>query len=219
MGPAAIVLLVVVAWLVVAGMPFGRDEDRIEVTATGTATDTIAEAEPPASMPEQVPLSTSPDIAYGTTASQPGGVIVLPDTSVQSPAPQIPPPMTSAQPVPVPAPSRPPEPVPSTTPANPAPSPLPPRTEPVPPAPAGEITEAEAAELLRRFLISTGYYEGVSSACVKVRSSGYSNEGFGFSVWDGCAGGGGSRRLGVWRVDSRTGEVFVQKGSGRFGRP
>lgn len=203
--PAAIVLLVVVAWLVVAGLPFRRDEDRVEVTATGAVTETIAEAEPPP-VTQQIPLSTASDIGYGTTTTQaPGGTIVLPETTAPPPAPQIPPPMISAQPAPS-AGALPP-------PATQAPA------APEKPSASPEITEAEAAETLRRFLSATDYYRDVTPSCLTLRASGYHNEGFGFSVWDACAGGGGSRRLGLWRVDSHTGEVYVAKNGGRFKRP
>ncbi|HYO77482.1 MAG TPA: hypothetical protein VE010_13555, partial [Thermoanaerobaculia bacterium] len=107
------------------------------------------------------------------------------------------------------------------------PTPAPRRVTPPPAAPpqqasqtpSGEISDAQAAATLRGFIASSNYYDGVSGDCVQVRSHGYRNVGYTFSVWDGCMAGGGSRMLGRWRVDSKTREVFRQREDGRFLRP
>jgi hypothetical protein len=227
--PAVIVGLVLLAWLLLAGLPFGRDEQRTSGNNTA-ATETIAEG-----------TSTAPnEPVTGTVIEVPG--VDEPATTETTPPPMATAPSgTTAATVPTPGPTPAPtatappprvveEPVRTTTP------PPPPRTTPVPvrtppaapppaprPAPApvrtGEITDAEAAATLRSYIASNSYYEGVSGDCVQVRSQGYKNVGYTYSVWDGCMSGGGSRLLGRWRVDSKTREVFRQQSDGRFLRP
>jgi hypothetical protein len=226
--PAVIVGLVLIAWLLLAGLPFGRDEaarggeNRVatETIAEGTSTatnepitGTIIEVpgvdqEPATTETTLPPLDTG--AAPTTTVAPPvrteePRVIEEPVRTATQPPPQrmIPPPVRTT-----PAPVR-------TPPAAPPPAPRP------APAPArtGEISDAEAAATLRSYIASNSYYEGVTGDCVQVRSQGYSNVGYSYSVWDGCVSGGGSRMLGRWRVDSKTREVFRQQGDGRFLRP
>jgi hypothetical protein len=98
------------------------------------------------------------------------------------------------------------------------PQPRPPaETTPPPAQPAKEISDAEAAATLRP--VAAGFYDDVSSSCLEIRSHGYRNVGYTFSVWDACVQGGGSRMLGRWRVDSKTREVFRQREDGRYLRP
>ena len=211
-GPAAIVALVVIAWLVIAGLPFGRREG-IEVTSTeDAATETVAEGAPPPGSPNlaPIPLSNATDLGYETTQAAPP--IILPETSALPPDVVVPPPMVSAQPPPdVTRPPVIPPPV-----AEPAPQAEPPDGESPAQEPMG-ISEAEAGAILRRFVTETDYYR-VADPCVQVRATGARNDGYGFGVWDACAGAGASRRLGVWRVDARTGEVFVRN-DGKYRRP
>jgi hypothetical protein len=96
---------------------------------------------------------------------------------------------------------------------------VPPPDPPPPTIPPREITETQAENVLRGYVTSRRYYENVRPECVQIRGSGYRNAGHGFSVWDGCAPGGGSRMLGRWRVDAKTQEVFVQGDDGRYLRP
>ena len=105
---------------------------------------------------------------------------------------------------PAPAPTSTPAPAPTSTPT---------------PTPTREITEDEASHVLRGFVTSRTYYEGVSTQCVQLRGTGYRNVGYGFTVWDSCVEGGGSRMLGRWRVDAKTREVFRQQEDGRYLRP
>ena len=233
--PAVIVGLVLIAWLLLAGLPFGRDEET-RVSQNTATTDTIAEGtttapnepitgtvievpgvdQPPATT-ETTPPPLDTGAAPTTTVMPPvqtnePRVIEEPvRTATQAPPPQRTPPPVRTTPPPVrtvPAPVR-------TPPAAP-----PPATRPAPaPARTGEISDAEGAATLRSYINSNSYYEGVSGDCVQVRSQGYSNVGYTYSVWDGCVSGGGSRMLGRWRVDSKTREVFRQQGDGRFLRP
>jgi hypothetical protein len=231
--PAVIVGLVLIAWLLLAGLPFGRDEKR--TTGTTVATETVAEGtstasnepitgtvievpgvdEPATTETTQPPLDTAPAQTTGVapppqSPQPPPRVIEEPPVRTTTPPPPqrtIPPPARTT-----PAPVRTP---PAAPPAAPSPVPTP------APAPArtGEISDAEAAATLRSYIASNSYYEGVSGDCVQVRSQGYSNVGYTYSVWDGCVSGGGSRMLGRWRVDSKTREVFRQQSDGRFLRP
>jgi hypothetical protein len=218
--PAVIVGLILVAWLVLAGLPFGGDRDR--KVAAAPKTETIAE---------------------GTTTREPGTVIDVPDeqtttadeapntiTEVAPPvttnttpatttiAPMTPPVTATARPQPVPA-----QPVPVHRPPvvpvqRPPVTTPPPATTPATTTPRRDITEAEAAAQLRGYVTSRNYY-GVATECVKLNPRGYRNEGYAFEVWHACAGGGSSRLLGRWRVDEHTREVFVQRDDGRYLRP
>lgn len=225
--PAVIVGLVLIAWLLLARLPFGRDE-RTRVAENPATTDTIAEGtstarnEPITGTVIEVPGIDQPPATTETTPP-PLDTGAAPTTTVAPPVqreePRVieepvrtatqPPPPVRTTPPPVRTP--PPAPPPATRPAPaPAPPPVPART--------GEISDAEGAATLRSYINSNSYYEGVSGDCVQVRSQGYSNVGYTYSVWDGCVSGGGTRMLGRWRVDSKTREVFRQQG-GRFLRP
>lgn len=221
--PLVIVGLVLVAWLLLAGLPFGG-EKRVVATATtatiaeGTttvqpgATGTIVEvgddeefatetAPPP-------PLATATQTVPPATQTQAPPVIVEEPAVPQRVPPQqvppqrVPPRQVPAQPIPV----------------TPRPIPPPaPREEPN--EPPAEITESQASSTLRGHLAAANPYEGVSGSCLQIRGLGYRNVGYTFSVWDACVEGGGSRMLGRWRVDSKTREVFRQRDDGRYLRP
>lgn len=207
--PLVIVAIVIIAWLVMAGLPFGGDDDR--PIAERPATETIAEGPPPAAPPAG--SATIVDVGVVADTAEPPPALT--DTGVtQTTAPParvvVPPTATTAPPATVTVPP------PAARPAPPAKRPAP---EPEPePEPAREISEDEAANVLRGYITSRRYYE-VGPECVSLRGSGYQNVGYGFSVWDSCASGGGSRMLGRWRVDAKTREVFVQRDDGRYLRP
>lgn len=191
--PLVIVGLVVIVWLLLAGLPFGRDEEpRVEATKV----ETIAEG-----------------TARETAAPQTGTIV---DVTEDAQAP----PMNTATVAPMPVPPPPsdidatPTPVP-----QPQPQPQPQRETPARETPPREISEDEATNVLRGYITSRTYYEGVRPECVQLRASGYQNVGYGFSVWDSCVSGGGSRMLGRWRVDAKTREVFRQRDDGRYLRP
>ena len=224
--PLVIVGLVILAWLLLAGLPFGRDDDK---RADAPAVETIAEGTAPPTGSQAtatiVDVSEDADAPPMNTATTP---IAITDDPMPTPTPT-----NTVEPAPVPItrpapaqqpPVRRPPPVqqpPVTRPQpTPTPAPTPARTTPQPtPAPTSEISEGEATNVLRGFITSRNYYDGVSAECVQVRGSGYRNVGYGFTVWDGCVSGGGSRMLGRWRVDSKTREVFRQRDDGRYLRP
>lgn len=230
--PLVIVGLVIIAWLLLAGLPFGREGDR---RADTPAVETIAEGTAPPADPARtgtiVDVTEDPQDAVPpmNTATTPITTEPL-TTTTAAPAPARPAPTTTApmprqaEPEPVGVPAKPPvtrpqpAPAPVRTPVR-TPAPTPVRTPTPAPAASGEISEDEASNVLRGFITSRNYYEGVSPGCVQLRGSGYRNVGYGFSVWDSCAGGGGSRMLGRWRVDSKTREVFRQRDDGRYLRP
>jgi hypothetical protein len=257
--PLVIVGLVVIAWLLLAVLPFGgRDEEAAE---NAPATETIAEGtttaqgQPMTGTLIEVPgvdepgttQTSAPPMEDDTATIAPLSPTPVPEQPrvIEEPGqPQSPPAPTTPAPAPTPRPATPrptpvpatprPAPVPATPrPATPRPTPVPaaprpatptqpqpqPRPAPATPAPTGEISEAEAGSTLRGYINSSNYYDGVSGNCLSVRSHGYRNVGYTFSVWDGCVSGGGSRMLGRWRVDSKTREVFRQRDDGRFLRP
>jgi outer membrane biosynthesis protein TonB len=234
--PLVIVGIVVLAVLLLSGLPFGRDD---QATTTRPAVDTIAEGTaPPAAPPESgtvlelpgeepigtqtiapPPLDTTGSINIGTppaTNTQPPPQQqprVVEEPSRTTPAPrQTTPAPAPRQTTPVPAPRQT-QPPPAPRDTTPAPAPRPDAQ------PSGEISDAEGSNTLRGFITSRTYYDGVSSNCVEIRSLGYRNVGYGYSVWDACVPGGGTRLLGRWRVDSKTREVFRQHDDGRFLRP
>ncbi|HEX2831506.1 MAG TPA: zinc ribbon domain-containing protein [Thermoanaerobaculia bacterium] len=194
--PAVIVGIVAIAWLVLAGLPFGGERER-----------------------DIAPARQSETIAEGTTSRDAGTVIDVPPqgmddepettttiatTTTSTTATIAPPPITIAPPI-------------TNTIAT---TPPPVRVAPPPaaPPPARTITEAEAAAELRGYVTSRNYY-GVASECVRLNARGYQNEGYAFDIWHTCAGGGSSRLLGRWRVDAKTREVFRRNDDGRYLRP
>lgn len=205
--PLVIVGIIVIAWLIMAGLPFGgRDADRPIVAQP--ASETIAEGTAPSAPPPSSATIVDVDPYEGdpvptATATTTTTRTVPPPATTTTAAP---PPSTATVPPPVIVDERP-RPV--------------PRPQPVPPPAAApsEISESQAEAVLRGYVTSRRYYDGVRPECVQLRGSGYRNVGYGFSVWDSCAAEGGSRMLGRWRVDAKTQEVFVQRDDGRFLRP
>nr|MDQ3280298.1 hypothetical protein [Acidobacteriota bacterium] len=242
--PLVIVAIVVLAWLLLAGLPFGgRGEDR-EVRSSTVATETIAEGtttNPPAQSGTVINLPGEDMPANDTiAAANTPNVDTTATTNIGAPPPATnttPPPATTTpapatRPAPAPTPAAPPvrtttpPPQPRVLPRTPTPTPAPVRVSPppAPPPPArtepvqtGEISEGEAAGTLRGY--AGAFYRDVSGSCLQIRSHGYKNVGYTFSVWDACVEGGGSRMLGRWRVDSKTREVFRQREDGRYLRP
>jgi hypothetical protein len=214
--PLVIVGLVLVAWLLLAGLPFGREERRVE---TRPAVDTVEEGTPGAT-----PAPTGTIIDISDTAFQ-TETIAPPQTQTAATATTPPAQATQTVPPPVIVDERPPASTPRqpsrTVPPPAQPQPTQPQpTQPRPtPQPAAEISEGEASGTLRGFITSNDYYDGVRDDCVSVRGLGYQNVGYTFAVWDSCVEGGGSRMLGRWRVDAKTREVFRQRDDGRYLKP
>jgi hypothetical protein len=218
--PLLIVGLVLVGWLLLAGLPFGGEKRRVVATAT---TETIGEG-----------TATAPPMQTGTVVEVPGGddtdiaIETVPPPPSSTASQPFPPPATTATTPPLSVPPRSvPVPEPRTTPPpviveerpRPAPAPPPATSRPTPPAASQEITEAEATSTLRSYLASSNPYQGISGGCLQLRSAGYRNVGYTYAVWDSCVEGGGSRMLGRWRVDAKTREVFRQRDDGRYLRP
>jgi hypothetical protein len=205
--PLVIVGLVIIAFLVLMGLPFGgRDADR--PARTVAETETIAEAEP---VPAAAPVQTGTLI--DVTEEPPPEVLGTTQTAapVQSPPPERSQPRVVTQPPPART-------VPAKTTPPPASSPVPvpaPRVETPPPAREnGEISVSEAMSSVRAFVTSRDYY-GVGADCIAVGSLGYQNVGYTLEVRDSCK----SRTLGRWRVDAKTREIFRQREDGRYLRP
>ena len=203
--PLVIVGLVIVAFLVLMGLPFGgRDADR--PASTATKTETIAEAEPvPAAAPRQtgtlidVTEEPPPEVVGRTQTAPPARsapvqrqprVVTQPPPARTVPVKTAPPPVTGA------------------------PEPQPRVKSPAPAQETAEIGVSDAMATLRSFTTSRDYY-GVGADCIGVSSLGYQNTGYTLEVRDSCA----SRTLGRWRVDAKTREIFRQREDGRYLRP
>lgn len=96
----------------------------------------------------------------------------------------------------------------------PPPKPPPPKTRVVGDRPGGArrakgaaVTEAEAIRLLRSHLAET---TNLANACVVVMSHGASKGGYLLTAYNRCE----NVRIGRWRVDGKTGDVTLAKGSG-----
>lgn len=204
-APALVVGAVVIAWLVLAGMPFGGREE------PAPAVDTIAEGSAPAESATLIEVpseggTTTTAPPYGTQIGDNTATLTLPgSTATQAP---LDPPMTSgssepdassgAAPVPTPAPAPSPKP---STPAR---------------APQRELSGGQAEAKMRGYAAS---YYNTSPECVRVTNRGYRNAGYTLEVWGTCGGGSGSRLLGRWRIDAKNGEVFRQREDGRYLKP
>lgn len=204
--PAVIVGLVVVAFFVLMGLPFGGKEgDRPPQSAQKT--ETIAEADPVPSN-AQVQTGTVVEVGEVMQEDEPDPQVAPPPQQQQAPPPVAArvPAATRTQPAKTqPAPVR----------TQPAPVPVPrPRAETPPPAATEEIGVSEAISTLRNFVTSRDYYR-VGADCIAVGSLGYQNTGYTLEVRDSC----GSKTLGRWRVDSKTREIFRQREDGRYLRP
>ncbi|HYR29647.1 MAG TPA: hypothetical protein VEU30_14360 [Thermoanaerobaculia bacterium] len=187
-----IIGIVIVAFLLLMGLPFGGREEGPARTAS-VETETIAEGTAPSS---PGPASTGTLIDVDEVPPQPAA----PTTTTVAPAP-APATTTTAAPPP-------------TRVERPATEPPPMTSAAPPPSREGEIDEEEAISTLRGYLVTRNYYQ-TGAGCLTVSSEGYANVGYTLNVRDRC----GSRALGRWRVDAKTREVFRQRDDGRFLRP
>lgn len=195
-----IVGLVLLAFLALMGLPFGGDEDERRPIAVDD-TETIAEA-PAAST--QTPTATilevpGEDLPVTSTVAPP---------AVIQPGDPVPAPGTAPSPAPPPTAT-----APTTTAA------VPPPSAPAEPPRSTRVTESEAEGRLRSYITSRNVYPDVARSCLQIRSDGYRNEGYGFSVWQACISGGGARRVGMWRVDAKDGSLYRRNDRGRYVSP
>lgn len=208
--PLVIIGLILLAFVVLSILP--EDGDRATTTsaegtetatatiAEGRATDTvgtIGELPPVSSLPPPVVIEEQPGVLTGTL---PPNVVPTqtapPPGQQQPPATQTLPPATQTTP-----------PAQTTAPAS------------SPPTREQQLSATTAVDRVRGFITSRNYYDGVADSCVQVRPAEFSNGGYTMQVWHACPGAAGSRLLGRWRVDSKTGEVFRQRDDGRFLSP
>ena len=179
--------IVVIAWLVLAGLPFGgerRDGKRHEPGAV----DTVTEAPAPPQVTTIVDLPASVVRSNESEAVKTEAPLPRQSPTADAPAAQA----RKAHPA-------------NVRPAAAA------RPE------GSEISGADAEAALREYVVSTNYYR-LTADCVRLQNRGYRNVGYTIEVWDACNAEGGSR-LGRWRVDAKTREVFRQGADGRFRRP
>lgn len=225
--PLVLVAIIVIAWLLIAGLPFGDDDPPPLVGRT----ETIAEAPLPGTatvtpIPETLPPNTA--APTGTIVDDTGTIGIFPPRPQQpvplnpqpppgqSPATQPPPvtpppvqtpppPQTQPPPRTQPPPAEPPRREPPVATPPPRETPPPPPREPARPEPR-EISETDAIARVRAHIIASDTYD-IPPSCVSVRGRGRSGDGYTVDVWNTCVGGGGSRRVGQWRVDARTREL------------
>ena len=193
--PLVIIGVVVIAFALLIAMPFGSREER-PVRTEVAQTETIAEGEPEPRTPAETGTLIDVDSPEPAPAPAPTTTTV---------APVVVPPVTTTTTTAAPAPQR-------SAPPPAAAADDPPKAAAKPAS--GEISEDEAVATLRGFLVTRNYY-GTGAGCLRVAGEGYRNAGYTMSVYDSCA----KRQLDRWRVDSKTREVFRQRGDGRFLRP
>jgi len=202
--PVALVVIALLAWALLKGLPFGGEEtspqvaqlrvDVVEESTTRTVEPTIL-----GETATVVELPSNARTDSGEISSEPNEPVVIPE----APAPVV---------------TRIPEGV-RTPPISPS---LPPRS--VEDAPAelvvvperrrAEISGDEAVQVLDSYLAENNPY-AVDLRCLSIREAGYRNAGYTLSVRDRCDGG----VLGLWRIDSKTREIFRQRSNGRYQRP
>ena len=191
--PAVLVGLVVLAWLVVAGMPFGTSD---KPPATPQV-DTVAEA--PASAPSATIVEVPGDEDRGGTVPSVTTEPAIPSEGSSPPRPSAP------------------ETRKATTRTRDQ-QPIPPATSPARAEVQREISPSDAEGILRNYVTSTDYYR-VKGECIRINNRGYKNVGYTLEIWNTCEPGGASRMLGSWRVDAKTREVFRRRDDGRYLRP
>lgn len=215
--PIAIVVLGLLIWALLAGMPFGRDRDSV-TRRDPAAMETIGEGAAPAGSNGRELVVPDDEEALGTTT-----------TATTTATSTMPPPATATRTAGAPratTPTSTPMSTPSSTPARAAaparqsaavPAAVPARREPEPDerrTPQGEITQSQAAATLRGYIAGRAEL-GVSGDCLEVSTVEYKNRGYTMNAADRCD----EKSLGRWRVDSLTREIFRQQSDGRYVRP
>lgn len=187
----ALIALALVVWALLTGMPFGHRDETL-TRATTSNPDVVAEQQGSSTTVSQIgePAGSADQTATMQTSTILQPPAPAPTASTPAPAPVVPP-TTSSQP---PA-------TPSDQPAN---------------ARGGRpISEDEAASILRGYVTANNYYQ-TTPDCVGIVPMEHENAGYTIDVVDRCGDRG---RLGRWRVDEVTREVFVRKADGRYLRP
>jgi hypothetical protein len=224
--PAIIVATIIGAWIVMSRTPLDNGQ-QITLEETATALETRAETATVVEVGEGTLQPQQPMVIE--EADQPGiGTVIqpgAPQTAVINPSqPPAPPPAAAipppAAPAPAPQPSQSASEVWRSRPETPARSTMPPpQTSGSSPTDDGRpISGPQAVSLVRNYVVSRSFYN-VENECVSVRGGTFRNEGYDVDVWDTCVRGGGSQRLGRWRVDAKTGELFRQRSDGRYLSP
>ena len=201
--PITLIILGIAVWALLSGMPFATDSTKL----------TRTEQPAPAVVNEQTgTTATTSQISnpneISTTTTAPPAMIPQQTTPPQTTTTAV-----LVPPAPIPPPAA--APVPVRRPRPPAAPPAAPSAE-TSTAAANEITESQAEDVLLNFVTSRDYYQAGSADCIGTVGQGYKNRGYAIDVVDRCGDRG---RLGRWRVDSVTRELFVEKSDGRYLRP
>jgi cytoskeletal protein RodZ len=193
--PAVLVGLVVILWLFLTGMPFGRKDKAPERPKVETIAEAPTSSGEPSESATIVEVSSDElkDVPTSTTTEP----VIVPKDS--PPAARAAEPQRGTTRVPA---------------QQPIPRAQPPSRREVP----AEISATDAEAILRNYVTSSNYYS-LGGECVRINNRGYKNAGYTLEVWDACRPGGASRMLGSWRVDSKTREVFRRRDDGRYLKP
>lgn len=187
--PLAILAIVLIAWAVLMGMPFGSHQEMMQTVTTTSTTATVGEG--------TQSTDTVASIGEAPTTTAP------PPQTTQPPVAAMPPMRT----MPMPMPTNPPM-MSASPPIQPQPQ--------VQPQPQPSLSEADAADRMRDYLADNSPY-AVDSDCLTVRSLGQSNRGYTMEVRDTCHEP--PALLGYWRVDAVTGDIYRQGENGKFVKP
>ena len=221
--PVTLIILGIAVWALLTGMPFSSEKklSRTEQPAPPVvseqspgATSTTTQIRYPGDeqQPQQSGAGRGTEVVETTTTAMPvqAPAMPAPTATVPVPTPAVPqnqtPPLIR-KPAPVPTPATGTDRTATTTSSANRSTVTPPGTR--------EITESQAEDVLRGYIVSRDYYQ-LGADCTGIASQGYSNRGYTIDVVDRCGSRG---RLGRWRVDTVTREIFVQKADGRYLRP
>ena len=85
--------------------------------------------------------------------------------------------------------------------------------------PGGEISEEQAIHLLTTWIKFHRYYD-FPQVCLRAKSLGYKNAGYTIELAaEGCPGNTPEGVVGRWRIDAKTGEIYVQNRAGKYVSP
>jgi len=195
--PIGIIAVALIAWAILAGMPYGSQRSQVQTLPGADTANTIGENAQTTETVSQI---------GGTTTTIDRGPVAVPSTQPPlQPAPIQPAPIIVQQQTPPPM---------TTSPAAPAPTP-PMASASTAPQPT-EISEDDAVSRLRDFLARNNPYS-TSADCIGLATLGERNHGYTIDVRDTCAST--PNTLGRWRADAVTGEVYRQNDDGRYVKP
>lgn len=188
--PITLIILGIAVWALLSGMPFSSDNTKL--TRTGQPAPVVVNEQAGSTATTSEIGSPGEPPPQPLSAAGRGTDVISTTTTAMPEGMGVPAPQTTTQPAAAP--------------------PRPPQTSA---AAAKELSESQAEDVVREYIASRDYYR-VGADCVGAASQGYRNRGYTIDVVDRCGDRG---RLGRWRVDSVTREVFVRNADGRYLAP